>query len=497
LANKPNIILIFPDQHRGDTMGCRGHPVVQTPNLDRLAAEGVLFEQCCTNSPLCMPARASLISGKYVNEHGVWNNALEADRYGPSHVRNVRDAGYHTAVIGKTHLYRHQDAGHTNNHVAKLEDWGYLDTHEVTGPLASVVVDSPYTDYLAQKRLINAYREYLRVYLRGVLRRYSHPWEEPPCLVPTEDHLDMYVARKSVEWIENYRGDKPFYLQVCFPGPHDPFDSPAEYRARYNPDNIPTGIMEGPAPPIPPLVERMLELSNLDHMTEGQNRLMRSYYYAKVTLIDDGIGRLLKALAERGFWDNTWIIYTSDHGEMLGEHRLSHKSVFYQGALSIPCIIRPPGGTKGWKSKALTDQLDIAATILDIAGARPLEASEGCSLLPKIEGGPNGPQAHQGKEVVFSEVHGFSMVRNGRYKMVVHSRTRQPVELYDLVNDPNELRNLVDEPSLEKVRRELLGGHLNRLLSHLDEAKLKVFEEARGGLASLFRHPHGEAALGL
>lgn len=480
MADKSNIILIFPDQHRGDTMGCAGNPVVRTPNLDRLATEGVNFGRCSTNSPLCMPARASLISGQYVNQHGVWNNAMVADRHGPSHVRNIRDSGYHTAVIGKTHLYSHKGARHTNEYVQELRDWGYQDSHEITGPIASIRVDSPYTDHLAEKRLLDVHREHLRTYARGLARRYSHPWETPPSLLPAEDHIDTYTANKSVEWLKDYKDDKPFYLQVCFPGPHDPFDSPAEYRAMYRPEDMPLAIMDKPRPPVSPLVQQFLELSHLDDMTDIHSQIIKTYYYAKVTLIDECVGRVLKALEERGWLDNTWIVYTSDHGEMLGDHRLNHKMAFYEGALNIPCIIRPPGGIKGWRSAALTDQLDVAASLLDIASARPLEGSDGRSLIPQVKASLDDPAAQQGKEVIFSEIMGYSMVRDERYKMAVNSRTRQAVELYDMVNDPNELRNLAEDPSLEKVRNDLLEKHLNRLLGHLDEEKLKVYEDMTG-----------------
>ena len=475
MANKPNILFIFPDQHRGDTMGCAGDPVARTSNLDRLAAEGVLFGRCSTNSPLCMPARASLISGQYVNEHGVWNNAVEADRHGPSHVRNIRDAGYHTAVIGKTHLWS-QGGGHTNEHVGELHDWGYTDTHELTGPHASVTTGSPYLDHLDEKGFLNVYYEYLRTYVRG-RRSGSHPWELAAWPLPTEDHYDMYTAIKAEEWIRNYQGNKPFYLQVCFPGPHEPHDSPAEYRAMYKPEDMPLAIMDEPVTPISPLVKGRAR--SLQNMTGSHNRVMKTYYYGKVSLIDEGIGLVLKALEEKGLMDNTWIIYSSDHGEMLGDHRLNDKWVFYEGALNVPCIIRPPGEVKGWQSKALTDHLDVAASLLEIAGAKPFEGSDGSSLVPKIMAGPDAPDAQKGKEVVFSEVLGYSMVRTERYKMAVHSRTRQPVELYDMVNDSNELRNLVNDPSLEKVRRELLDEPLNRLLSNLDETKHKVLEEMR------------------
>ena len=479
MAEKPNIILIFPDQHRGDVMGCADNPVAQTPNLDSLAAEGVTFQRCCTNSPLCMPARASLISGQYVNQHGVWHNWNAADRHGPSHVRNMRDAGYHTAVIGKTHLYVHggRDVKDTRDHVNQLIDWGYVDTHELTGPWASRVIDSPYTDYLAEKGLLEAHRDYIQHYLEGMFSGELRPWDEPPPPLSPEDHLDTYTGRTSAEWIRNYKGDKPFYLQVCFPGPHDPFDSPKEYRAMYKPEDMPVGIIDKPTWPVSPQLDNVLKWSALDGMTRAQKQLMSTFYYAKVTLIDHAIGFLLKALQERGLMDNTWIIYTSDHGEMLGDHFMSHKIVFYEGALKIPCIVRPPGDIKGWKSNALTDQLDIAATILDIGDAKPFQESDGRSLAPKIKAGPDAPDAQKGKESIFSEVNLYSMVLTDQYKMTVDSLTRQPRELYDMVNDPDELNNLVRDPAFKKVRDDLNEQYLSYLLSHLDEAKLKVFQD--------------------
>ena len=166
MTEQPNIIYIFSDQHRGDTLGCVGHPAVLTPNLDKLASNGVNFTRCCTNSPLCMPARASMMTGQYVCEHGIWTNNNEADPLDcPSHVRNIRDAGYHTAAIGKTHLYVHggristwQD---TREKVQVLKDWGFVDTHELTGPLATGRHDSPYTDYLKEIGLLKIHRDYI------------------------------------------------------------------------------------------------------------------------------------------------------------------------------------------------------------------------------------------------------------------------------------------------------------------------------------------------
>jgi len=494
MSDKPNIIYIFSDQHRGDTLGSVGHPAVITPNLDKLASEGVNFTRCCTSSPLCMPARASMMTGKYVSEHKVWTNFIQANPTGPSHVRNIREAGYHTALIGKTHLWIHgrrkekrttsantkdnnnmqllAEKGstriHTNDKKSILEDWGFVDICELTGPIASIVTDSPYTDYLKEKGLLRTHRKYMIEYFSNGFSGKAKPWDDPPCPLPTEDHLDSFTGRKTVEWIQNYEGDKPFYLQVLFPGPHDPFDSPAEYRAMYNPEDMPVGILEWPQKPIPRNARRVLNWSGLKGMTPAQNQLLRTFYYAKITLIDEYIGKIMKALEEKDLLDNTWIIYNSDHGEMLGDHMMSHKIVFYEGALRIPCIFRPPGGIKGWECQGLTDHLDIAASLIDIAGAKPLEGSDGQSLIPKVNEGPNGKKAQEGKDAVFSEVHGFSMVRTAHYKMAVKSNIRRPVELYDLKNDPSELINLVKDPKYESIRQELVEKYLSRLFNHND-----------------------------
>ncbi len=235
--------------------------------------------------------------------------------------------------------------------------------------------------------------------------------------------------------------------------------------------------MDTPSDPVSPQVLRSLNSGRLKDMTESQNRVMRAYYYAKVSHVDHGIGMVLKALEDKGLMDNTWIVYTSDHGEMLGDHRLSHKSVFYEGALNIPLIIRPPKGEKGWKTKGLTDHMDIVESLLDIADAAPMEAGHGASLIPKINEGPDAPDAQKGKEVVFSEVGRFSMVRNERYKMTVDVTTRNPVEFYDMEQDPDELRNLVEDPAYDNVRTEIFDDHLSGLLDNLNEEKFKVFQD--------------------
>jgi len=382
-------------------------------------------------------------------------------------------------VIGKTHLWVYGgNSGHTREHVPALNDWGYEDTHELWDASAYGRCQCYYSDFLAERGRLEELQEYLRTYMRAAFRtKAGHPWETPPCILPTDEHLDMYCARKAAEWIQDYHDDRPFYLQFCPPGPHQPFDSPSEYRDLYRPEDMPLAIMDPPAEPVSPQIKWRLEWSRLQNMTECQNRLMRSYYYGKVSLVDHGIGLVMEALEERGLMDNTWIIYTSDHGEMLGDHRFNEKNVFYEGALHIPLIIRPPGGTHGWKAEGLTDLFDIGATLLDSASARPFEENHGSSLVPKIKAGPDAPDAQQGKDVVFSEVRLYSMVRSEQHKMTIDSLKRQPVELYDMVNDPRELHNLVNEPSLESLRDDFLTEYFSQLLAGLDETRVKPYED--------------------
>ena len=289
------------------------------------------------------------------------------------------------------------------------------------------------------------------------------PWELPPSNLPTEDHLDMYIAGLAESWLADHEGDKPFYLQVNFGGPHDPWDSTAEYRRMYNADEMPLSITENPTGPVSPHVDLMLKGApmKLGQMSEAENRVMKTYYYSKVTLIDDCVGRVIDALASKGLLDNTWIIFSADHGEMLGDHGLMAKKVFYEGSVNVPCIFRPPGGTPEWQSNGLVCHLDIVSSLIEIAGATPLE-TDGVSLVPLLAAGMEVPDAHTHQNHVLSMLgvppNGFVMVRNERYKLSANSVSRVPMDLYDLQEDPRELHNLVNDPGLSETQESLLDS---------------------------------------
>ena len=458
---KPNIVFIFTDQQRSDTMGYAGDPVAITPNTDRLAAEGVVFPHCCTSSPVCMTTRASLLSGLQVYQHGVWTFANPEIRHGQSHVRNIRDAGYRTGVVGKTHLWPH-GKGHAREHLAEMTDWGFMDARETTGPVESAETGSSYVDHLEQKGLLDVHRGYLDTHITGKHKQIAMPWELPPSNLPTEDHLDMYIAGLAESWIGDHDGDQPFYLQVNFGGPHDPWDSTAEYRRMYNADEMPLSITEPPTGPVSPHIDLMLKHApmKLDHMSEAENKVMKSYYYSKVTLIDDCVGRVIDALESKGLLENTWIVFSADHGEMLGDHGLMAKKVFYEGAVNVPCIFRPPQGEPGWQSEGLVCHLDIVSSLVEIAGAAPLE-TDGMSLVPLLAGGQDAPSAHKHQDYVLSMLgvppNAFVMVRNERYKLSANAADNTAMDLYDLQDDPRELNNLVNDPALREVREALLA----------------------------------------
>ncbi|GAH47720.1 unnamed protein product, partial [marine sediment metagenome] len=247
----------------------------------------------------------------------------------------------------------------------------------------------------------------------------------------------------------------------------------------YKPEEMPIGILQLPGKPYPFYTNFVIKWSNLGEMTPEQMQIMRTYYYAKITMIDERIGDITRALEEKGMLDNTWIIYSTDHGENLGDHRLNQKIVFFESAVHIPLIIRPPGGVEGWQSSALTDLLDVAATFLEIAEAKSLDNCEGISLLRKIKGGPSGPEAQKGKDVIFSEVLGYSMVFDGRYKLAANARNSELVELIDLKEDPQELSNKIDDPSLLEIRNNLFEKYLKPFLEKTDPKKLSEYEKRR------------------
>jgi arylsulfatase len=483
---KPNIILIFPDEWRWDSIGTLGLNPVQTPNLDLIAEKGVIFSNCFTCGPLCMPARASLMTGQYVHEHGQWNNKPPArNPKSPSHVRRMRDeAGYHTAFIGKSHLV----LGSVTSDKPNLKKWGFDYSDEVQDAFGLARdATSSWSKWMKQLGKYTQYKKYMTYFEKNYENKNpwgTQPLDITPWNLTSEEHYDIYVGGRADQWIRNYSGSQPFYLQVNFPGPHYPEDSTTDFRDQFKIPDIDLGIYEQPGDPVAPLVEwSRTTLCNIQKMTSDQMRMMRLIYFANQLMVDVGIGKILQALIDRRMDENTWIFFSSDHGEMLGDHFLMYKLVFYESSTKVPLIIRPPSYIAGWVSTGLTDHLDLTTSLLDLAGLSPMFANHGTSLLDKVAAGPHGAHAQQGKEQVVSELNvpdvnaNQLMLRTRTHKMNVQlSSPVEPVELYDLVDDPTESHNLIQNSLYQDVRTSMLD-RVNTFWSGSKESIVELDEE--------------------
>lgn len=484
---KPNILFIFADQMRGDCLGSLpGSPVI-SPNLDRLSAEGVTFTQCTSNSPICVSARTCLMDGRLIRENGIWSNRTGGDPHGPSHVRNIRDAGYRTAVIGKTHLWRHSASGKPGLHVREMDHnlaaWGFDHRLEINDPIETAWMDCHYTDYLESKGLLEVHRDFIKTWVKAAYRKGDPiPWMQTPSPVPEGDDIDSFVGRNAVEWLRDYEDEKPFYLQVQFTGPHDPYDGPESYRDLYSASDIDPGITEHPAPPVPAGMNPLERCPSVAKATTEQRQKWRIGYYANITLIDEWIGRILATLEQRGELDNTLIIFNSDHGEMLGDHGLWSKANSYRQSIHVPCILRPPkshplSNGEGWASDALIEHIDLPVTMIEAAGAEPLAGSLGRSLMPYVDLNADDPEASRGKDAVLSEIFGQSTLCTGDYKLTVRVEDNRPHQLFDLRSDPDELRNVVKDEGYTETIASLVSEHLEPMASRIDQEKLEDYRE--------------------
>jgi arylsulfatase len=463
MSEQPNIVLVMADQHRADMLGCAGDPVIKTPHIDQLAREGVRFERAYCQGPLCMPARASVLTERFVRDHGVFENSSQVADGTPTFLHRIRDAGYHTAEIGKMHLWPHgQRQVHSTAAMRELMvAYGFDEPIETVGKLASRAHDTPYTDYLRERGLLEVYREFIaRTRLSGN-RAGTPAWQADPCPLSMEDYPDAWHGRRAAQWIDSYAGRAPFFLWVGFPGPHNPWDAPREAVDQYRDAEIPKPrSLERPAVPAAGpfklFLNAFLAHSDSATMTDAAIVALRRAYYANISVIDAGLGAITAALSRRKMLDNTWIIYTSDHGEMMGEHRMLMKMVFYEPSVRVPMIVRPPGATPARVVRERVQLMDLSATIRDIAGATAIAGSGANSLLPVIRRGA----APAPIPALVSENYGFAMFLADRYKLVVFEDTLEAGQLFDEIEDPAEDRNLFGDLAYKKIVDTMLEEHV-------------------------------------
>jgi arylsulfatase len=460
-TGRANILVIMSDQHRPDAFGFQGS-IARTPNIDRLAREAIVFDRAYCQAPICLPSRSSFISERYVRDHGVTGNDGDLPHEFPTFPQKLQEAGYLTAMVGKCDLYRDRSVEHVRQTLDRMRRYGFEDAIETGGQQQTALVQSEYTDFLRSQgeQYYLAARDWSAKY--NYRTRTIPMWHSESHPLPAELYLDSWVGQRTARWLRDYQDSRPWFMWCSFPGPHDPWDAPAAFVDRYRSADIepPKGATPdiASAGAFGPFLERRLAVAN--GMTPEAAREMRRFYYANVDLIDVEVGRLLDALDARGWLETTWVIFTSDHGEMLADHGLLNKQVYYEASAGIPLIVRPPGGIEGCRIPRPVEQVDLSATLRAVAAAPGLEDGAGRSLLGHFDAGGGAGFARQ---VAVSSQMGFAMFAGERFKLVLHEESRQPCQLFDLQEDPLEDQNLVSDAGYRKERDELLAFALKFL----------------------------------
>ena len=466
----PNLLIIMSDEHAPMFSSPYGHPLIQTPNLDRLAENGITFTNAYCNSPLCMPSRMSFMTGKYIHHIGTWDNAtpLASDEITWAHL--LRNAGYDVVLAGKQHF------------------GGMEQLHGFRAQLA---------------RDLHAERQHALTDWENGTPPARHPWQGLAQAGPgtTEEiEVDDLAETAALEYLrDTARQEQPWALNVSFIAPHFPLVVPQRFWNLYplNEIDMPT-IPEGHLENQHPVYQRMRRMFGCIDFPEELVRSGRAGYYGLITYLDEKIGRLLTALEETGQAENTVVIYTSDHGEMNGEHGMWRKSNFYEASARVPLQMKLPGHLQaGKRLDEVVSLVDLTATLVDLANAPHGGQMDGDSLMPLIRG-----TAPEWKNFAFSEylAHGvarpMAMLRQGRYKFN-YSLGDAP-ELYDIAEDPGEFHNLADEPAYQAIREELEAQLLEDWNPIEIERQVRESQKARILIeqvtAGQWRKPVGETA---
>jgi len=480
---RPNILLICTDQQRFDALGAAGNTEIDTPNLDRLAAGGAMFENCYVQAPVCAPSRGSLMSGMYLRNHGLYANGVQIPDTVTLLPEMLHDGGYDCGLVGKWHLDA-CFAGRTENQARGMRVWQWA--HDPYGGSS----ENAYHRWLAaafpdlHSSVLEQRREH-----RG---RTAGVTGATMDTVPTEAHYSHWVGNETIRYLTSARpADKPFFFVANFFDPHHSFGAPQEYVDRYvadqlsRPNTRPDELADKP-----PIFTEASQKSYAGHApgfvehTPDQLQDVKANYYAMVSLIDDEVGRILATLDAEGLTEDTLVVFTSDHGEMLGDHQLMLKGpMMYDCAVRVPLLLSWPGQIlAGQRISELVQWIDLTATVLEVSGTA-LPRCQGLSLLPLADGRED-PPGHRGWVLCEYRDSGHpydppvhtTMVRQGDTKVVVHhgppsSARDRAGELYDLAADPGELTNLWDDPDSADVRQAMTELLLDVMVATEDRSQ--------------------------
>ncbi|MFI7062483.1 sulfatase-like hydrolase/transferase [Kribbella sp. NPDC050124] len=475
--DRPNILILCTDQQRFDALGAAGNPHIRTPNLDRLAAEGAMFTNCYVQAPVCGPSRASLMTSRYLHNHGLWANGVDISPAERVFTRDLADAGYDCGLVGKFHL-----GAAAGGRVEPRIDDGFR------------VFRWAHDPYLPCEQ--NHYHRWLDANFPGLLEKTLAEGNGAFDRLPTESHYSHWIGDETIDFLRDAaRADTPFCFVANFFDPHHGFGAPAEYRELYDPDSLPAPIGDEQELAGKPPIYTEASIKSYAGMSPGfrdftaaEIQEIKAQYYAMVTLVDDEVGRILAALDDEGLAGNTVVIFTSDHGELLGDHQLLLKGpMMFDCSIRVPLLVRWPGQVeRGQVRDELVEWIDLAPTVLAAAGADGLPAAQGRSLLPLITGRTDDWVR---RDWVLSEyrnsgspydppVH-TTMLRHGHHKLVVHhgapaSGRPRDGELYDLDADPSELVNLWHDAACTALRTTLQEFLLDALVATEERSSPRV-----------------------
>jgi choline-sulfatase len=432
--SRPNILLVMADQLPAHALPAYGHRVVSAPNLTRLAAAGTVFDAAYCASPLCAPSRSAMLGGRRPSEIGVYDNAAELPAATPTITHLLRAAGYATVLTGKMHFV------------------GPDQLHGFEQRLTSDVYPAGF-DWTPDWRLPD---ERNLPWYHNMASLLGTRTAEAAMQTDYDDEV-CFTAVQLLRDLSRQAHRRPFFATVSFTNPHDPWEVRRRHWERYTDEDI-----DMPDVPVIPRDEadphslRLRDMIGCDArpLSDDEVRRARHGYYAAISYLDDRVGEVLDALEATGLADDTVVLFTADHGEMLGERGLWYKMSFFDGAARVPLIAAGPGVAQG-RHAAPVSQLDLAPTLADLAGVDVADADlEGTSLVAALRGERGaGPPWVVGEYLAEGVRAPSVMLRRGRHKLI---RTPgDPDQLYDLAADPRELRNLADDPAHEAVAAEM------------------------------------------
>ncbi|MHA1913360.1 MAG: sulfatase family protein [Promethearchaeota archaeon] len=482
MTKKMNVLFIITDQHRADHMSCAGNSILKTPHLDKLASEGVRFTSAYVTNPICMPNRASIFTGLYPNMHGIRTAGMNLPESTPTFTETLRENGYHTAEIGKIHLnwtVRRFDKNATSNETAHfwigkddkpplpLPYYGFEEVDLIVGH--GDICGGHYMDWLKEKG-----PEYIPIIRKKAKTFFGNPTYRTE--VPEELYPTSYITERSIAFLERYSngdyGENPFFLNISYPDPHHPVCPPGKYFDMYKSEDmeLPSSFNDIENVKKHPFLGKSLDNPFVRGMVlrttnEKEAKDFMAATYGSVAMIDNSIGQILTTLEKLNLADNTMVIYTSDHGDLMGDHGMLLKGPCpYNGILNVPFIWKVPGVTKPAITDSLASSIDISKTILNLLNI-PKEVQP-----PDIQGKDLTPILTDPLE----KVRDFCLVEHDEeiemlkvntrlrhfitkdYKLTVYNRLPGYGDLFDRKKDPHELNNLWYDEDHQQIRHELM-----------------------------------------